>query len=219
MMRVLDKKVIADLMTTLWNSWNNRNNFIFRGNEDEARIVWERTCTLSQNFCICNLLNEPLLSLNQVAKKWQKPPKGFIKINFDALVCEDRVGYGVIARDDEGFVLGGGGGFIKKTMSVEEAECHAFEASIKTACQLNINGDVLFETDNVGLVNKLKNQGIDITIIGARIKVCKEDFNNFNLADLIWTRRSSNVIVDLISTKCAMRLKLGFLYGLLVGYP
>ncbi|MBA0687866.1 hypothetical protein Goari_005686 [Gossypium aridum] len=126
MMRILDKKVIADLMTTLWNSWNNRNNFIFRGNEDEAQI--------------------PLLSLNQVAKKWQKPPKGFIKINFDALVCEDRVGYGVIARDDEGFMLGSGGGFIKKTMSVEEAECHAFEANIKMACQLNINGDVLFES-------------------------------------------------------------------------
>ncbi|MBA0561967.1 hypothetical protein Golob_007060 [Gossypium lobatum] len=96
MMRILDKKVIADLMTTLWNSWNNRNNFIFRGNEDEAQI--------------------------------------------------DRVGYGVIARDDEGFMLGSGGGFIKKTMSVEEAECHAFEANIKMACQLNINGDVLFES-------------------------------------------------------------------------
>ncbi|MBA0633974.1 hypothetical protein Godav_005198 [Gossypium davidsonii] len=31
LMRVLDKRVMADLMTILWNCWNNRNNFIFRG--------------------------------------------------------------------------------------------------------------------------------------------------------------------------------------------
>ncbi|KAH1113923.1 hypothetical protein J1N35_007301 [Gossypium stocksii] len=39
MMRVLDKRAMADLMTTLWNSWNNKNNFIFRGKEDEAQLV------------------------------------------------------------------------------------------------------------------------------------------------------------------------------------
>ncbi|KAK5771442.1 hypothetical protein PVK06_047646 [Gossypium arboreum] len=36
LMRVLDKRAMADLMTILWNCWNNRNNFIFRGKEEEA---------------------------------------------------------------------------------------------------------------------------------------------------------------------------------------
>ncbi|MBA0787198.1 hypothetical protein Gotri_027993 [Gossypium trilobum] len=70
-------------------------------------------------------------------------------------------------------------------MSVEEAECFAFEASIKLACQLKIKGHVLFEMDHVGLVNKLMNLATDITIISARIKECKDAFNNFNSADLI----------------------------------
>ncbi|MBA0566916.1 hypothetical protein Golob_011689 [Gossypium lobatum] len=35
-MRILDKKATADFVTTLWNSWNNRNKFIFRGKEDDA---------------------------------------------------------------------------------------------------------------------------------------------------------------------------------------
>ncbi|MBA0786095.1 hypothetical protein Gotri_000163 [Gossypium trilobum] len=43
----------------LWNSWNNRNNFIFQGKEDEAQVVWDRARTLSQDFRICNLLNDP----------------------------------------------------------------------------------------------------------------------------------------------------------------
>ncbi|KAA3467043.1 reverse transcriptase [Gossypium australe] len=49
-MRVLDIKAISDFITTLWNSWNNRNNYIFRGKEDDARVVWERARTLNDDF-------------------------------------------------------------------------------------------------------------------------------------------------------------------------
>ncbi|MBA0587017.1 hypothetical protein Gorai_000154 [Gossypium raimondii] len=131
MMRVLDKKAMAKLMTTLWNSWNNRNNFIFRGKEDEAHVIWDRARTLSQEFRICNLINDPLLSTNPVVKRWEIPLKGFVKINFVASICDNRVGYVVIARDEEGFVLGGGKGFKEVSISVEEVECYAFEESIK----------------------------------------------------------------------------------------
>ncbi|KAG8501147.1 hypothetical protein CXB51_003240 [Gossypium anomalum] len=92
MMRVLDKKAMANLMTTLWNSWNNRNNFIFRGKEEEAMVIWERASTLKKDFRICSLLKEPLLSPNIAVKKWEKPPKGFVKINFDITVGVNRMG-------------------------------------------------------------------------------------------------------------------------------
>ncbi|MBA0781904.1 hypothetical protein Gotri_002785 [Gossypium trilobum] len=49
-MRLLDKKAMEDLITILWNSWNNRNNVIFRGKEEETRVVWERALTLSNDF-------------------------------------------------------------------------------------------------------------------------------------------------------------------------
>ncbi|MBA0577135.1 hypothetical protein Golob_027466, partial [Gossypium lobatum] len=113
-------------------------------------------------------------------------------------------------RDDDGFVLGGGGGFIDKRVLVYEVECNAFERSIELACQLNINGDVLFETDHAGLVNKMRNYGMDVTIIGARIKECKDAFNNFKSADLIWTNRSCNNVADLICTKMCSEAKTWF---------
>ncbi|MBA0700564.1 hypothetical protein Goari_027328 [Gossypium aridum] len=166
MMRVLDKRAMANLMTTMWNCWNNRNNFIFRGKEKEVQVIWDRASTLSQDFRICNLMNEP-------------------------------IGYGAIARDDDGFVLGGGGVFIEKTMLVEEAECHAFKASIKMACPL-------------------KNHSTDVRINGARIKACKEAFINFKSADLIWTSRSCNVVTDLICTKICKEAGTWFFY---MDYP
>ncbi|MBA0841133.1 hypothetical protein Goarm_003643 [Gossypium armourianum] len=121
--------------------------------EDMMRVLHKKSYDRPYDY----IMNEPLLSPNLAVKKWEKPPQGFVKINFDASVCDNRVGYGAIAKDDDDFVLGGGEGFIEKSMSVEEVKCHAFEAIIKMACLLNISGDGHFETDNACLVNKLKN--------------------------------------------------------------
>lgn len=123
MMRILDKRAMADLITILWNCWNNRNNHIFRGKEEEAQQIWERASNLNKEFQIFNMVNKSLLSNNIGEKKWKRPPKGFIKINFDATVGKNRIGYGTIIRDEEGIVLGGGGGFKELRLSVEEAEC------------------------------------------------------------------------------------------------
>ncbi|MBA0741986.1 hypothetical protein Gogos_015102, partial [Gossypium gossypioides] len=75
-MRLLDKKAMADFITTLWNSWNNRNNYIFRGKKEAAWIMWERAKTLSQDFRIHNMVNKPMLPLTIVLKKWEKPLSG-----------------------------------------------------------------------------------------------------------------------------------------------
>ncbi|KAA3489414.1 reverse transcriptase [Gossypium australe] len=50
--RVLDKKAVADFITVLWNIWNNRNNKIFGGTEDDAKVTWEKASVLSHDFWI-----------------------------------------------------------------------------------------------------------------------------------------------------------------------
>ncbi|KAH1107769.1 hypothetical protein J1N35_011537 [Gossypium stocksii] len=54
-MHLLDKKVVLDFISILWHNWNNRNNYVFRGKEDEARVIWERAKTLCQDFLIYNM--------------------------------------------------------------------------------------------------------------------------------------------------------------------
>ncbi|MBA0788596.1 hypothetical protein Gotri_028084 [Gossypium trilobum] len=114
-MRVLDKKVVAGFFTTLWNTWNNRNNHIFSSKEDEARV-------------------------------WKKPQCRFVKVNFDASVAPNKTGYGMVARDEDGFVIGGGGDLKEEALTVEWAKIYAFEESLKLARTLNIS-KALFETE------------------------------------------------------------------------
>ncbi|KAH1074305.1 hypothetical protein J1N35_026633 [Gossypium stocksii] len=45
MMRTLDKKVLEDLFIMLWNYWNSRNNFIFKGQRDKAQTIWKGPAT------------------------------------------------------------------------------------------------------------------------------------------------------------------------------
>ncbi|MBA0560818.1 hypothetical protein Golob_017695, partial [Gossypium lobatum] len=66
--RLLDKKAMANFITTLRNSWNNRNNYIFRGKKEAAWIMWERAKTLSQDFRIHNMVNKPMLPLTTVLR-------------------------------------------------------------------------------------------------------------------------------------------------------
>ncbi|MBA0688636.1 hypothetical protein Goari_006408 [Gossypium aridum] len=143
---VLDKKVIADFITWLWNYWNNRNNYVFRGKEEEAM---------------------------------EKPPYGFVKVNFDATVSSNKIGYGVVVWDSDGFVLGGGGGFKDKVMSAEWRELYTFEESLKIECSLNIT-KAIFETDCASLVNMVKKHGNDITIMGYHIDEAYKNMESFN---------------------------------------
>ncbi|KAH1122370.1 hypothetical protein J1N35_005530 [Gossypium stocksii] len=48
--RILDRKAIEDFITTPWNSWSNRNNFVFRGKKDEAQVIWDKARTLFHDF-------------------------------------------------------------------------------------------------------------------------------------------------------------------------
>ncbi|KAK5835808.1 hypothetical protein PVK06_011517 [Gossypium arboreum] len=112
-MRALDKRPMANFMTLLWNCWNNKNNYIFRGKEEEAKLIWERASNLNKEFHICSMLNEPMLSQNAVNRNWEKPPKGFIKINFDTTVGEKGIGPGTIVRNEDGFVSRGNKGFYR----------------------------------------------------------------------------------------------------------
>ncbi|MBA0753705.1 hypothetical protein Gogos_005451 [Gossypium gossypioides] len=163
-----------------YTSWNNKNNFISRGKEEEARIVSERASSLSKEFRIHNLTNKPILPVTPVEMNRVKPQNGIIKINFDATIAPTIMGYGIIARDWDGFVLGGSEGFIESGMEADWAELRAFEESINFRKKFNFK-DVQFELDSAGLVNRINNSDKDLTMMGHRLKeVCPHlrDFNS-----------------------------------------
>ncbi|KAG8474762.1 hypothetical protein CXB51_031719 [Gossypium anomalum] len=132
---LLDKKAAADFLTLLWNSWNDRNNMVFKGKMDTAVTIWERAQTLNKYFRIFNL-TEP-------------------SVNVDAAVSNRCSGVGAIARDEDGFVLGCCYKFVEKSMDVSWAELEAFNEGIRLAARLNV-ARLILESDSALLVNKSK---------------------------------------------------------------
>ncbi|MBA0575649.1 hypothetical protein Golob_006874 [Gossypium lobatum] len=122
--RELDNKAISNFISILWNIWNSRNNSIFRGAEDDARVTWERAAALSRDFQIFNLVEDPLLP-RKIGKK---------------------VFYGLVARDVDGFIHGGRMSFVDKELSIEWVELLAMEESLKIA-RLNNWKNLELESD------------------------------------------------------------------------
>ncbi|MBA0655909.1 hypothetical protein Goklo_008330 [Gossypium klotzschianum] len=120
-----------------------------------------------------------VLPVTPICKNWEKPPYGFVKVNFDVIVSSNKICYGVVVWDSDGFVLGGGGGFKDEVMSAEWRELYAFEESLKIACSLNIT-KAIFETDCASLVNMVKKHGNDITIMGYHIDEAYKNMESFN---------------------------------------
>ncbi|MBA0870414.1 hypothetical protein Goshw_012098 [Gossypium schwendimanii] len=120
--RVMDIKVVSDFITVLWNVWNSRNNSIFRGVEEDAKVIWDRAASLSKDCQIFNFLEDPMLPRKTDNKAWKKSNQDTIKINFDASVYGKIACYGLVARDADGFVHGGRVGFVNKEMQTEWVE-------------------------------------------------------------------------------------------------
>ncbi|KAA3470678.1 reverse transcriptase [Gossypium australe] len=106
-MRMMDKKAMADFITVLWNIWNSHNNRVFRGVEEEAKVIWERASCLSNDFRIFNMVEKPLLLISRERRGWKKLETDVIKVNFDAAFQDGQAYFGLIARENDGFVLGG----------------------------------------------------------------------------------------------------------------
>ncbi|KAL1173037.1 hypothetical protein V6Z11_A05G387200 [Gossypium hirsutum] len=120
--RELDKKAAADFLTLLWNSWNDRNNMVFKGKMDDALLIWERAQALSNDFRIFNLTEPPVIPPTLMNRTWKAPPTGYIKVNVDAAVSDGCSGFGIVVRDNDGFVMRGCYKFRAEAMDVCWAE-------------------------------------------------------------------------------------------------
>ncbi|KAK5810896.1 hypothetical protein PVK06_026213 [Gossypium arboreum] len=144
-----------------------------------------------------NFNHKPIIPLHPVCKNSKKQNLGWVKINVDATVSNGRMGFGVIARDDEGFVVDGYGGSKESTLNSEWAELLALEEGVQLARKLKLQR-LVFESDNASIVNKIGRNGQDITILGQRAYDTCMQLKTFEAADVTWAPRSCNKIADFI---------------------
>ncbi|XP_016729506.1 uncharacterized protein [Gossypium hirsutum] len=164
---------------------------------DEAVTVWERATMLSKDFRIYNLTEPSIIPPTLTIKDWRKPPSGYIKVNVDAVVINGSSGLGTIARDQDGFVIGGCYKFVDKALDVNWAELEALKKGLHLAARLKI-ARLIVESDSAGLVNSVNKRNKDITVFGQHIKHTCNAFNFFDSIHVNWISRTSNNAADLL---------------------
>ncbi|KAG8474548.1 hypothetical protein CXB51_031340 [Gossypium anomalum] len=199
-LRELNSKVAADFFTLLLNCWNNRNKMVFQGKENPAIMVCERAQALSNEFRIFNLNDPPVI-----------PPT---LVNIDAAILDGCVGYGVIVRDADGFVLSGCYGFAYMSLDVIWAELEALSIGLKLAETMKIS-KLIMESGNGTLTNTVKKCENDVTILGRCVKNECMVLRNFESVHFNWVDRRNNEVADLlcklaIKNKCDLYFKMDY---------
>ncbi|XP_052477126.1 uncharacterized protein LOC128032555 [Gossypium raimondii] len=113
----------------------------------------------------------------------------------DAAVSTGCSGFGAVARDHDGFVLGGCYKFVVKSLDVIWAELEALNEGLKLVGRLKV-AQLILESDSAMLVNKVKKRMQDVTILGQRIKQDCKAFNKFDSVQINWIKRNSNNVAD-----------------------
>lgn len=60
-MRIMDNIADGCFIAILWNLWNSRNNFIFRGQDEEPKVIWEWVVNFSNELRLHDLHNVAML--------------------------------------------------------------------------------------------------------------------------------------------------------------
>lgn len=112
---------------------------------------------------------------NRPISKWEFPPRGLLKINFDGAFHPDshKGGIDVVVRDGEGLCVATFHRSITHATSTIHVETEACRASLLIALQQGWNGFTL-ETDCVALKTALFKIDDDFSKIGQVIGDCKE---------------------------------------------
>ncbi|MFQ6665641.1 hypothetical protein Gotur_032310, partial [Gossypium turneri] len=141
--------------------------------------------------------------------------QGTIKINFDASVHDKKAFYDLVARDADGFVLGGQTGYVNKEVHIEWAELQAMEESINFARSNNWK-NVDLESDCASLVNRFNRRQEDLTMVGHRLRDIKKQSHFSGQFNFCWAPRSCNKAADALCTwartkNCCMVFNVNYL--------
>ncbi|WCJ24336.1 hypothetical protein M5689_006303 [Euphorbia peplus] len=187
------------LCMVLWQIWVQRNNKCWNTQviPPEQSV---RTCKIlledyqRENACrgISNAMNN-----QDVLDRWQRPPIGTVKVNFDIATNGTRklLGFAAVCRDNEGRVLS----CWSRTMAgkwhvlVAEAMCLRFVLQWVLVEGLS---DVIIETDAKGVVDRMRSFDVDLSDVGGVIETCRGLIRHCNLVRIQHVKRSANSLAD-----------------------
>jgi len=171
------------VVALLWSIWKNMNNLIFRNELPSLGLVLLRVKRASVEWCIRHKLSHsfqpssrPPSSCRRKQSRWiawQKPPEGFVKINFDGSKSSQVAAGGFIIRDWAGRFLQAES-FNLGVTSVLVAEATAMRNGVQAAAKAGFT-NIHIEGDNCILIQAVKEH----VYVPWEIQVLVQDIHSF----------------------------------------
>ena len=195
--RIEGKNHIALTVNILWQIWKSKNQVQF----NEMSNCPGRTAGKAvQEWAEHNEVrygadNKEVMEKEQGAgiSRWYPPPQGFIKLNTDAaLVVKDRrIGWGVVARKEDGEVVGAWAGSESRNGIPAVEEAFAIREAVIKARLCGWN-KVEIQSDCKLLVDKLRERNVDDPITGTILSDVLFLSHDFDVCQFSFVKREGN---------------------------
>lgn len=102
----MSKKDMELIIGLCWSIWFSRNNFIFKGMEEDPQILVGRAKDVVESYKRIQVPKNQSTSKHQSSNQqvWLPPPDGWYKMNIDVAIKDQNqiVGLEVVVRDFKG---------------------------------------------------------------------------------------------------------------------
>jgi ribonuclease HI len=176
--------------------WLRRNSWVFEGVFAHPDNVMNDSISAQDDYRRCMKSSQTSADRTIPCNRqswWLPPPDGFIKVNWDASVNENQgwVGLGIVARDNNGFVLGAKS--VTKEMVAEPSIAEAMGALCAMQfCQEAGFFDVLFEGGAASVVKEINSSPPFLSKIGHFIESIHAELVNFRATKVSSIPRDCN---------------------------
>ncbi|KAM6561917.1 hypothetical protein CsatB_021915 [Cannabis sativa] len=187
-----------------WAIWSARNDKVWKNKTSNASfIVAFSTCYLEQ----WNSAQAPYLETSRTGlmagdglDRWCAPNANEIKVNVDASIFEGShaYGYGIVARNEHGFMIEGLSRLCHGIVRPELAEAIGVREALSWIKDKRWQ-QVVLETDCLVVVQAIRNPTHMISLFGDVIKECQNLLVNLRGVTISFVKRSANLVAHTIA--------------------
>ncbi|XP_057418123.1 uncharacterized protein LOC130712301 [Lotus japonicus] len=190
-----DDDFTAAVQRLIYVTWEARNSLVFNGRRLEVVDVLRRAATLMPWN---DGVQIPGPATGSSCASWKRPEVGVIKLNFDASIKNGLGGFGMVARDSNGEIVGAAALYPVNAPSPLLGEASSFRWALQLAVHFGFRS-VCFETDCLQLFEWWKKGRTGLSYLDTIVRDCRllaTAFSSFNFA---FVRRTGNLVADFLA--------------------
>lgn len=147
------------VLTAKW-IWKRRNGVLHGDRFTHPCVVSKEAMDDLLQYQRANDKHQVVSTVLQVnAQKWEAPPSGIFKVNWDDAIAqqEERMGVGVVIRDEKGTVIAALCKLVDGHFDPVTADAAAALSTVEFCLEVGVQ-DILLEGDSATVVEAVRNQ-------------------------------------------------------------